>query len=240
MRFTLRSADEGRTWGDMQPLTFGGKTAESFGWRHFVLYSSPLRVHGGTVLMVGYRRDLAAGATYEDNSTARDQSFVVRSEDDGATWSEPFFIDTEKYDTNECMIAEPEPGLLLSFSRTLRGRHMWTSSSRDGGRTWSPIEESSVQGECPFLLTHSSGAIVITSRDISGNSVKISVDHGRTWSRPVRVPAPNMASMVELKDGRVMIAGSSGWTNPTIIYADTFRVTDDGPLADRDWAWSAP
>ena len=229
----VRSSDRGETWSEMEELEFGGKKAEEYGWREFILYSAPFRISDGTVLMTGYKCDLAPGARFMDNDTRRDQSFIVRSTDDGKTWGAPILIDTTHFDTNECMIAEPRPGKLISFSRTLRGRHMWTATSEDGGLTWSPLEESSIPGECPYLITHSTGAIVMTSRAPGGNAVRISFDGGATWTRPCRVPVSGMASMVELADGRVLIAGHTGWANPTWIHCDTFRVSPDGPVADR-------
>ena len=229
----LRSSDRGKTWSEMEELEFGGRKVEDYGWREFYLYSAPFRISDGAVLMTGYRSELMPGAEVMDNTTRRDQSFVVRSTDDGKTWGAPILIDTTHFDTNECMIAEPRPGKLVSFSRTLRGRHMWTSTSVDGGMTWSALEESSVPGECPYLLSHSSGAIVMTSRDFIGNSVRVSFDEGKTWTRPRRVPVSGMANMAELEDGRVLIAGHTGWANPTWIHCDTFRVTPDGPVAER-------
>jgi photosystem II stability/assembly factor-like uncharacterized protein len=183
--------------------------------------------------MTGYRREQRPGTATEDNDRLLDQSFVLRSEDDGFTWAEPVLIDRTVFDTNECMIAEPEPGTLVSFSRTLRSRHMWTATSRDAGRTWSDLAESGEPGDSPCLLSHSSGLVVMASRDTVGNRIAVSADGGRTWSRPVRVPPSNMASMIELADGRVYLAGQTGWTCPTWIHADTFRATPDGPVAAR-------
>jgi len=105
----------------MEEMEFGGKSAADYGRREFILYSVPFRIGDGTVLMTGYRCELTPGAQHMDNSTRRDQSFAVRSTDDGETWGAPIFIDTTHFDTNECMIAGPQPGRQISFSRTLRG-----------------------------------------------------------------------------------------------------------------------
>ena len=223
---------------DEVPSTAAGETAfartiEKLGWSRFYLYGVPFRISDGTVLMTGYRREQMPGTAGESNDRLNDQSFVLRSEDDGFTWGEPVLIDRTVFDTNECMIAESSPGMLVSFSRTLRGRTMWTATSRDGGRTWSDLEESGEPGDSPCMLAHSSGLLVMTSRDTVGTRVAVTADQGRTWSRPVRVPPSNMTSMVELRDGRVYLAGQTGWTCPTWIHADTFRVTPDGPVAAR-------
>ena len=229
----MHSIDHGKTWSEMEDLEFDGKKVHEFGWDGFSLYSAPFRTSDGVVLMTGYSVNVTPGAASITNSTRRDQSFVVRSTDDGYTWGAPILIDTTEFDTNECMIGEPEPGRLISFSRTLRARFMWSSTSTDGGLTWSDLVQSSVSGECPNLISHSSGAIVMTSRGNIGNSVIISFNGGKNWTRMRRVTPCGMATMAELSDGRILIAGHTGWNNPTWIQADTFRVTPDGPVAER-------
>jgi hypothetical protein len=80
------------------------------------------------------------------------------------------------------------------------------------------------------MLTHSSGALILAAR---GSGVTISFDGGRTWTQPRMLTVDGMMSMVELSDGRVLIAGHMGWANPTYITADIFRVAREGPVADR-------
>jgi hypothetical protein len=229
----LESTDRGQSWTAPRKMLFGGRTASEYDWRNFNLHSPIFRLRDGTLLMTGYRVEVAPGAETVDNATRLDQSFVVRSTDGGKSWSAPVLIDRAEFDTNECMIGEPEPGKLISFSRTLRARNMWTSTSEDGGLYWSALQQSNVSGECPFMLTHSSGALVLATR---GTGVSISFDAGMSWTKPRMLTVDGMMSMVELSDGRVLIGGHFGWANPTYITADTFRVTPDGPVADRDWA----
>ncbi len=178
---TLRSSDGGASWEDAGETSFA-RTILKMGWSRFYLYGVPFRISDGTVLMTGYRREQMPGTAGESNDRLNDQSFVLRSEDDGFTWSEPVLIDRTVFDTNECMIAESSPGTLVSFSRTLRGRTMWTATSRDGGRTWSDLAESGEPGDSPCMLAHSSGLLVMTSRDTVGTRVAVSADRGRTWS----------------------------------------------------------
>jgi hypothetical protein len=229
----MHSINHGENWSEMEEMEFEEKKVHEFGWDGFYLYSAPFRLSNGNVLMTGYIMNVVSGADTLTNDTRRDQSFVVRSTDDGHTWGAPILMDTTKFDTNECMIGEPEPGRLVSFSRTLRARFMWSSTSTDGGLTWSDLIQSSVSGECPNLISHSSGAIVMTSRGNIGNSVIISFDYGVSWTRMKRVTPCGMATMAELSDGRILIAGHTGWNNPTWIHTDTFRVTPDGPVAER-------
>ena len=226
----LESVDGGETWSQPREILFGGKPAFAYGWRSFNWPYAIIRLRDGTLIGTGYRVEVAPGAKTVDNATRRDQSFVIRSTDDGRTWSAPIFIDTTEFDTNECMVGEPQPGQLISFSRTLRARNMWISTSEDGGLHWSALRQSSVSGECPVMLTHSSGALVLATR---GSGVTISFDGGRTWTKPRMLTVDGMMTMAELTDGRVLIAGHMGWANPTYITADTFRVTPEGPVADR-------
>ncbi len=227
----LKSTDRGQNWSQPSELLFGGQPASGFGWKGFYLHSPISRLSDGTLIITAYRVEVASGAKTVDNTTRRDQSFVVRSTDDAETWSAPILIDTSEFDTNECMLGEPEAGRLVAFSRTLRGRTMWTATSEDGGLHWSDLQQSNVAGECPFLLTHSSGALVLATRS---TGVSISFDGGVSWTKPRILTVDGMMSMVELSDARVLIAGHLGWANPTYITADIFRVTHEGPQAARN------
>ncbi len=188
-----------------------------------------IRISDGTVLMCGYEGDTVPGGTPGSNADRLDRSLLFRSKDDGYTWGEPIYFDKNNFDHNECMVAETEPGRLVAFMRTLRATYMWTSNSEDGGQTWTPLVQSNVSAECPYLLKHSSSVLILASRGY-GTFLRVSFDQGRTWSRAYRISAASaMIGMAEMNDGRILVVMHEGYRVPGYIRAQFFRVTPDGP-----------
>jgi hypothetical protein len=181
--------------------------------------------------MCGYDAEVVPGGDEGCNADRLDRSFLLRSGDDGRTWEAPVYFDPTNFDHNECMVAEASPGKLVAFMRTLAAPCMWTSRSQDGGKTWTPLVQSSISGECPYLLRHSSGALIMASRG-SGVFIKLSFDGGESWPGEWRIsPASAMVGMTELADGRVFIAMHEGYRVPGYVRGQTFRVTPNGPIA---------
>jgi hypothetical protein len=125
------------------------------------------------------------------------------------------------------MIAELPDGRLQAFMRTLRAPSMWTSFSLDGGLTWSQLTQSGVTAECPSVLGHSDGTIILGNRG-AGIFLNISRDGAKTWD-VVRVsPASGMMGMTELPDGRILLVYHTGYRVPGRIRAQLLRVTSTG------------
>ena len=220
-----RSTDGGQTWSDPKELVTSGKPLREHVDKGMIaLYSPPQRLRDGIRLMSGYHVDSSRGHT---NALRQDRSAVFRSTDDGSTWTGPHYVDNEKFDCNECMIAELPGGRLQAFMRTLRAPKMWTSFSTDSGLTWSSLEQSDVTGECPAVLGHSSGTIVMGNRG-SGIFLKISRDGGSTWQVYRVSPASGMMGMTELDDGRIFIVYHTGYRVPARIRAQFVRITPSG------------
>ena len=223
----LRSADGGRTWSAPQDLVVAGRPLND---RPFVNPYSPVqRLADGTVVMTLYEADDTRG---HQNDVRRDRALLVRSDDDGHTWAEePIYLAPDNFDHNECMVAEVGSGELVTFMRTLRAPFMWTSRSADGGRTWAPLRQSDIGAECPCLLAHSSGALVLGSRGL-GVFLRISRDGGQTWGETWRVsPMSAMMCMVELADGRILLIGHEGYRMPGNIRGQYIELTPEGPRA---------
>ena len=224
---TIRSTDGGKSWSTAEQLTFGGHPLT----KTQGLYSPAIRLSDGTVVMCGYDAQVVPGGDPGCNADRLDRSLFLRSTDDGYTWDEPIYFDKDNYDHNECMVAEVEPGKLVAFMRTLAAPFMWISRSEDGGMTWTRLEQSTVSAECPILLKHSSGALVLGSRGF-GTFLKLSFDGGQTWSGSYRMsPASAMMAMVEMADGRVLNIMHEGYRVPSYIRGQCFTVTQDGPRA---------
>ena len=231
--WVIRSSDRGKSWSDPEPFTIAGKSLSEYqtGKGQIAPYSPWTRLSDGTVVMTGYECQVAEGGSLESNASRLDRSLLFRSRDDGATWEEPVYFDEDNRDHNECMVVETEPGRLIAFMRTLRAPCMWTSTSEDGGDTWTPLTQSDISAECPCLLRHSSGVLILGNRGF-GTFIRMSFDGGRTWSPTDRMsPASAMMGMVEMADGRVLNVMHEGYRRPGNIRGQFFRVTPEGPMA---------
>jgi len=217
---SLESTDRGETWSEPREMILGGKPASSYEMR-LRAYSPILRLSDSTLIQSWY---WYSGSDEE----RRARSFVIKSPDDGRTWSAPIFIDNTEFDTNECAIAEVEPGHLVAFMRTLRARNMWRSESRDYGQTWTALVQSTLSATCPLLMARG-GALVLAARNGGGNMVTISFDSGHTWTKPRIILVGGMGSMIGLSDGRFLLAAVTWWGNPARIRAHVFRLTAYGP-----------
>ena len=117
--------------------------------------------------------------------------FVVRSEDEGATWSTPIELAT----LPDRRFEEPAPlllgsGRVLALLRENASRSLWRSWSDDGGLSWAEPVPTGIDG-CPAHLTGlPDGRILCTygfRRPPYAIRATISSDEGNTWSSPVEV-----------------------------------------------------
>ena len=225
------SEDEGRTWTPALPLEVSGKPLYAAAREGEIGPYSPItRYSDGTLLQFYYHVQTVAGGSVESNAERRDRSLAIRSTDDGRTWTGPYYLDPENFDSNECMGVECSDGSIVAFARTLRAPFMWMSRSRDKGLTWSRQMPSDCTGECPQLLRHSSGVLIMGSRG-AGIFMKTSVDEGRSWSRETRVSlCSGMMGLTEMKDGRVLVVFHEAYRTPTRIRGHYMRVNADGSL----------
>ena len=223
----ITSKDDGETWSDPQEFLAGGKPLG----KHEGLYSTPMRLSDGTVLICGYEYKTAGGGSEGSNAERLDRSLLFRSSDDGHSYQKPIYFDPDNFDHNECMVAEVGEGKLVAFMRTLSAPAMWTTTSEDGGNTWRPLVQSDVSAECPFLFTHSTGTLIMGNRGY-GTYIRLSTDKGKTWGTTIRMsPASAMMGMVEMADGRVLNVMHEGYRVPGYIRAQFFTVTPEGPKA---------
>lgn len=224
--YVIRSRDGGASWSAAEEFRAGGRPLGP----GVNLYSGALRLADGSVVMCGYEGRTVPGGSTQSNAERLDRSLLFRSRDDGVSWEAPSYFDAGNDDHNECTVAEVAPGRMVAFMRTLRAAHLWTSRSDDGGRTWTPLAQTTQSAECPVLLRHSSGALLLGSRGY-GTFLSLSRDQGRTWSRRWRIsPASAMMGMVEMGDGSVLIAMHEGYRIPGAVRAQLFRLADSGPV----------
>lgn len=225
------SEDEGRTWTPARPLEVSGKPLQAAAREGKIgPYSPVTRYSDGTLLQFYYHVQTVAGGSVESNAERRDRSLAIRSTDDGRTWTGPYYLDPDNFDSNECMGVECADGSIVAFARTLRAPFMWMSRSRDKGLTWSKQVPSDCTGECPQLLRHSSGVLIMGSRGY-GIFMKTSSDEGLSWSRETRISlCSGMMGMTEMKDGRVLVVFHEAYRTPTRIRGHYMKVSPDGSL----------
>ena len=142
--------------------------------------ASYVRLDARTILRAVYGRPTANVRFYE--------TWLLRSEDDGATWS---FLtraaDPEKKRSfGETALARAANGDIVAMMRTepALGSKMWTARSPDRGKTWSRAVETPLHGHPAHLLTLRDGTLLCTYgfRDEPiGIRAALSRDHGRTW-----------------------------------------------------------
>jgi sialidase-1 len=125
--FLRRSTDEGRTWGEAEPVC-------QTGGYHVM--------NNARVVQTGEGRLLAPVALTQDYEQSRHQvAFCYLSDDGGASWRPSLgWVDlpTSTVGCQEPGIVEHEDGLLL-YVRTDLG-HVYATTSSDGGETWGALQ----------------------------------------------------------------------------------------------------
>ncbi len=173
--YVRTSEDNGLTWNQRDiPVPPKGLIMSFLG------PATDLRLDANTLLCAVYGRPTANLRFYE--------SWLIRSEDDGATWD---FLTIaadpdKKRSFGETSIEEAANGDIVAMMRTepALGSNMWTAHSTDRGKTWSKAIETSLHGHPPHLLTLRDGTMLCTygfRDDPIGIRAALSRDNGRTW-----------------------------------------------------------
>jgi sialidase-1 len=195
-QWMLRSTDGGITWSP----------------RYSSIVSSP---HGP--IQLGDGRQLYVG---KEIWTGQRRLGVCESTDDGQTWNWLVEIPTregdEVADYHEPHAVECADGRILVHVRNHNQNHERETlqcESLDGGKTWSELRSIGVWGLPSHLLRLRDGRLVMSygyRRQPFGNHVRISEDHGETWSEPITLSADGDSgdlgypSTVELEDGMLL------------------------------------
>ena len=209
-----RSMDGGRTWGDLIVLGNDGEN----------MVNNPSAVvdrSSGTVFLL-HTHGLGGDAEFlirEGWSTGKRTVWLMKSEDNGLTWSESIEIsESVKPDTWRWYAVGPVHGIQMT-----RGPH--------AGRLLIPCNHSTDGGGGNEFL----GAHAIYSDD-----------HGRTWqlgavdSQGEGEMNPNESTVVELNDGRLYFnsrnQGGQGEASRAVTYSSDGGETFDGLYAgDRQF-----
>ncbi len=229
--YSYESSDKGQTWRGPTPLNVQGDWPE--GWK-IGGPVRPIRMHDGALVLpviMNYDEPKPEKSTLITCCAA----FVLRSEDDGQTWSAPVWCDSDHKQPGKPMesgssehahaaryyelgMDEVADDVVLGIGRPERDPYMWKMLTNDGGRTWQPAAWGPFPGYCPSLTRTQSGAIVATTR-FPYFAAHLSRDAGRTWEPPV-------------------IVDYAGWANQQAVLAEpeTVVVTYMGEIMKRGQA----
>jgi sialidase-1 len=196
--FAMASDDDGRTWGALAETAVGGvRVGELNPW------TTPRHLANGEWLLPVYWAGGAAGASY---AQWRFRAGFSRSTDGGRTWGAVEYIDDTPALMDEGDVCQFPDGSILCVLRDER-QHMWQTWSSDHGHTWSRPAQTRWYGHSPNLLRLRSGITLLAHR-VPGLTLRYSLDNATTWAGAVMLDPAGGAysSMVELPDGRVLIA----------------------------------
>lgn len=169
--FLKVSQDEGRTWSDPFPLShreFRGRSP----------YGRMINV-GSTLIMPIYGAAPGSPPLWENVF-----SYILRSRDDGRTWSDPT---TVARDMNETSFLNLPDGELLAILRSQLDHpaSLYSSRSKDGGYSWTEPVRITGDSEHPGdLVLLSNGWLLLVyghRHPPYGVQGMVSTDSGQTW-----------------------------------------------------------
>ncbi len=175
--YYVLSTDGGRTWSEKMPLHPGP------------LYGSPYGkievLPNGTALMSLYGSEEPEWA--DDSQAppgARRWVGIVRSRDNGRTWSDFSYLSTTG-DHNETALLALSDDHIIAAARNYSNRSIEIMHSQDGGYTWSDGQEVTEHQQHPAdLIRLQSGNILLSfgnRREPRGVGAMLSRDGGRSF-----------------------------------------------------------
>ncbi len=167
--------------------------------------------------MYGWFHGDAEPDHYRKGGTMR-RSYIGRSTDQGRSWDylstvayRPF-LGNEGY--SELVIRRLPNGDVLALVRTggnskgtWQDNPLMMSRSRDGGRTWSPVKRTGVEGVWPDLCVLSDG-VLVCSTGRPGAFIMFSTDNGETWTDHTPIDGERYSgytAVCELAPGELLV-----------------------------------
>jgi Neuraminidase (sialidase) len=211
----IRSSDGGKSWS--KPWTV---IDEQYDDRNPALG----QLQDGTILLAyvitsGYDE---SGLKFKGGRTERkfDGVYVMRSNDEGKTWSKPKRDDTiHKFYTGQGLVSPYGKIVQLSDGTAVmavyfeffdeRKNESYVFRSKDGGKTWGDPSLIGKHYNETGLAVLPTGELLAALRSEEGGHLAIgrSSDGGRTWSVPQKVTEDreHPADLIVLRDGRVLM-----------------------------------
>ena len=217
--FVMSSMDDGNTWTTAKEITAAVKQPN---WTWYA--TGP--VNGIQLRSRKYEGRLVIPCDHIEAGTKKYFSHTIHSDDGGETWK--LGGTTPLDQVNECTIAElPKGKLLLNMRNYNATRVRQTSTSKDGGETWSalqpdtsliePVCQASLlwcapKGKKPFLAFSNPAS----QKSRSKMTVRLSYDKGKTWAinQLVHEGPAAYSNLVLLPNGNLACFFEAGVKNP--------------------------
>ncbi|MBQ8578966.1 MAG: exo-alpha-sialidase [Clostridia bacterium] len=203
------SEDYGMTWSEKI-------------WTPISAPHGPSLCRDGTLLYLGKEHYLPDKMGVPGNTADALLISAYASTDGGYTWekrgdlTKPAELHWDNF--HEPHVIELDDGTLYGMIRAqgngvAHGFTMYSTKSKDGGRTWTEWESLGISGSPPHLLRHSSGALICVygRREAPfGERAVVSWDNGETWTEDYdldhRAEGGDLGypASVELDDGSIL------------------------------------
>ncbi len=204
-----RSTDGGQTWGPMKIIMdmaeYGGlpEAENGIGDPAVLIDRKTNTIWVAALWLHGYPGERAWNASAPGLAPKETGQFMlVKSEDDGVTWSDPINI-TEQIKKPEWQLFFDGPGMGISlkdgtlvfaaqFKDKDRVPHSTIIYSKDAGKTWQAGTGAKSETTEAQVVELSDGSLMLNMRDdrnradrndsLNGRSVAITNDLGKTWT----------------------------------------------------------
>ena len=133
------------------------------------------------------------------------KTFLVRSSDGGKTWSDPELVNDTPLDDRDTGLCICRDGaLVVSWFTSLYDEESYMRRCPQGEEDrWRAHLANVTRAD----IVAWGGERIVNGRYQLGCWIRRSVDGGRTWQDPVRVPPTAPHGPIELSDGRLMFVG---------------------------------
>ncbi len=123
------------------------------------------------------------------NNNAKDETYLMRSTDNGTTWATFPMLSTgvsglEVQGFNESSIVQAANGKIIALMRSVPEGYLWKSESSDDGLTWSNPVKTTMWGFPPHVIKLRDGRLLSAygyRRAPMGVRAATSSDNGSTW-----------------------------------------------------------
>ena len=203
--FTVRSTDGGKTW-EPPVRTLGSAN------------HGPIQLKDGRLLMVG--RGWLGDGTSAVWKEKKHQLPVEESRDGGRSWQVIAMVEPTPPEEighfHEPHVVETADGRLVAqFRYHGKGYHLRQAESADGGKTWTRMTPTEMQGFPPHLIRLRDGKLLTVYGRRQGPGFGeyacLSDDHGRTWDVANEIKLAGhfdgdlgYPASVELPDGTIL------------------------------------